>query len=332
MSTFLPDSIPGLKWQNVKDLLLCETLIEEIVDLLARIEKHDQLSFRTVETDLNQVYSASRPWQATIARDRQGKIVAYAQIRLFRGEIRCWGGVDPQYRSLGIGRAILEWVKAQATSLLPGGNIRFVIEKEQQDFSNILNQAGFEIARIIQDLRRDLSEPITEAKLDFPLSLQPWNKEYDELLRRSTNRMLMTQPQENFAKTQHLFSPSEWEEAHEGFTPECSFIILDKSTDRWEIAGYSFASIYTQDWQIHHHKQGYIDMFAVFPQWSDTNCGLALMNQTLSALKAQGMNSVASSLYQEKDSAMGQIYLDTGFSSTNLNVEYVWELKPKESA
>ena len=82
----------------------------------------------------------------------QGRMVAFAQTRLRfseRIECVCQGGVDPDFRRIGLGSSLLEWQIAAARSMLERNEdngqraIVSFVENWQDELENALKARGF---------------------------------------------------------------------------------------------------------------------------------------------------------------------------------------------
>lgn len=315
----LPHPLPPFSW--------VELGIEHakvVGKLIHRIESYDDPPFRTSASEIRNFYLSPDQWRSVGALDENGHLVAYAQVRLRpqRNEVLCNGGVDPNFRGLGLGQACLLWERDQARKMVDRSQlsrITFYVEDKREDLSNILVSLGYQVAARYDDWDRDLSHPVEQITVKFPLEITPWQVELDELVWRAANRLLESVGAEPITL-------STWGTNRKDFDPKCSFIALDKSSDRWEVAGFALCSIYRQDWAALGTRQGYLDLLGVLPDWGHREVAPALLAQVMCALKHKGLRSVGASLSQENDNELAQIFSRAGFQRTTSLTEYSIEI------
>ena len=57
----------------------------------------------------------------------------------------------------------------------------------------------------------------------------------------------------------HGWNPETWTDGRTYFVPEWSFLVLDRTTDRAQVAGYLYSGRYEQDWEAIGGSEGYVD-------------------------------------------------------------------------
>lgn len=288
----MPSGELGLTWRalQVEDAPALHRLFR-------RIEVHDNPPYRTTLEEARENFSGEwkDPLNNSLAGfDGEGAICAYGTVVVHPGDTRVVrafleGGVDPQWRRQGIGSALVDWQLARARQLLAAsgkdvpGRILVHVEEGMADASSMLTERGFRPIRHYTEMRRDLSLPIPEGPLATHLELVPWREELDDQVRLAHN--------DAFAKHDgsEPHTPETWTDGRTYFVPSWSFLVLDRTTDRAQVAGYLYSGRYEQDWEAVGGSEGYIDILGVREAWRGRGVGTALMAQALRAYAADGM-------------------------------------------
>ena len=286
------DSIPpfppehhGITWR-----LLTEDDLHALGALFARMEARDNPPYRTALAEVAEMLSSSTQWRGIVGIATKGmasgRMVAFAQTRLRasgRIECLCQGGVDPDFRRIGLGRALVDWQILSAKAMLEryeGNGARAIVsyvENWQDDLEGALKSQGFHWERTYYDLR---------AKL----------------------RPLPAQQQGISAMTEE-----QWTMGRSSFVPEWSFIAVDRRSDRPRIAGFVLSSKYEQDWVALGWKEGYIDQIGVGDEWRTSRVLDALVATSMSAQAEDGMAHIATGIAQAEGSAMLSVFEYLGF-------------------
>lgn len=298
--------------------------VAEMGSLIHRIEEFDNPPFRTAISEIEDFFAAPSSWRTIGAFGSENNLVAYAQVRprLLLNEVVCEGGVDPRYRGQGLGRASISWQRDQARSLLnhsrPGRAV-FYVEDIDPELSQLLVEAGYSQTDSFVDVSRDLSDPIAVPNLSYPFQIVAWDKELDDLLRKALNQILEER------KPGSGYSSEDWTTRRGAFTPECSFVALDKTTDRSQIAGFALSSIYRQDWTAVGNRQGYIDLLGLLPGWENAAILKSLIAVVLMAFKKQGFATAGALLPEGADPLTRHLFLEAGFKVIGTSTQYAIE-------
>ncbi|WP_022864004.1 GNAT family N-acetyltransferase [Varibaculum cambriense] len=298
--------------------------VAEMGSLIHRIEEFDNPPFRTAISEVEEFFAAPSSWRTIGAFGSENNLVAYAQVRprLLLNEVVCEGGVDPRYRGQGLGRASISWQRDQARALLDHsrpGRALFYVEDIAPELSQLLVDAGYTQTDSFVDVSRDLSHSIEVPALSYPFQIVTWDKELDDLLRQAVNRILEKR------KAGAGYTSEDWTTRRGAFTPECSFVALDKTTDRSEIAGFVLSSIYRQDWTAVGNRQGYIDLLGLLPGWENEAILKSLIAVVLTAFKKQGFATVGALLPETADPATRHLFLEAGFKVIGTSTQYAIE-------
>ena len=315
------DSIPpfppehhGITWR-----LLTEDDLHALGALFARMEARDNPPYRTALAEVAEMLSSSTQWRGIVGIATKGmasgRMVAFAQTRLRasgRIECLCQGGVDPDFRRIGLGRALVDWQILSANAMLERyeGNsaraiVRFV-ENWQDDLEGALKSQGFHWERTYYDLRAKLRPLPVIPSLGSYISIEQWSPQWDEELRQAANSI--AQQQGISAMTEE-----QWTMGRSSFVPEWSFIAVDRRSDRPRIAGFVLSSKYEQDWAALGWKEGYIDQIGVGDEWRTSRVLDALVATSMSAQAEDGMAHIATGIAQAEGSAMLSVFEYLGF-------------------
>jgi len=287
--------------------------------LFARMEARDNPPYRTALAEVEEMLSPASSWWGIAAFATkgiaQGRMVAFAQTRLRfseRIECVCQGGVDPDFRRIGLGGSLLEWQIAAAGSMLEQNEdtgqraIVSFVENWQDELENALKDRGFHWERTYYDLRAKL-DPLPQApSLGSYITIEQWSPSWDDELRRAAN--LIAQQQGRAALTEE-----QWTMGRSSFAPDWSYIAVDRRSDRPRIAGFALVSKYEQDWPALGWKEGYIDHIGVGDEWRNTPVLDALVVASMRAQARDGMDLIATGIAQTEGSATLSVFEYLGF-------------------
>ena len=295
--------------------------VPEMGNLIRRIEDFDNPPFRTAVCEIEAFFSAPTKWRTIGAFGADNNLVAYAQVRprLLVNEVVCDGGVDPRYRGQGLGRAAITWQRDQASILLDAsrpGRVLFYVEDVSPDLSSLLLDAGYTQTDSFVDVCRDLTNPIKPAPVPYPFEVVPWDEELDEMLRHALNRAL------NDNNPESGYSAEDWATRRAAFTPDCSFVALDKTTDRSQIAGFALSSVYRQDWTAVGNRQGYIDLLGLLPGWENAAILRVLIAGVLQAFRERGFATAGALLPATVDALTRKLFVEAGFRTVGTSTQY----------
>ena len=125
----------------------------------------------TSPDEVKEMLSSASHWRGLVGVARRGiaagRLVAFAQVVLRfpgRAECVCIGGVDPDFRRIGLGNAIVDWQEGTARQMLAGveamppAQITCHVEAGQDDLEAQLKVHGFRWARTYYELRASLDD------------------------------------------------------------------------------------------------------------------------------------------------------------------------------
>lgn len=325
MSPNLPSPDLNLQWRP-----LAEQDIESLYALLRRIEEHDDPPYRSTREELSD--SARGEWtnleeNSLAGFDPDGSLRAYGVVTEpeegDRPRSFLEGGVDPDERHRGVGSAMLGWQVERARELLAGaegeGQLIVHVEDGMNTCSELVERHGFVPGGYHTEMRRDLRGTAVEpSQLPRPLELVPWSNELDDAIRLAHG--------ETFGPDSRPPSAQRWQEGRTYFVPEWSFLVLDHTSDRAQVAGYVLSSKYEQDWPTLGWSEGYVDMLGVRAPWRGKGIATALLTQVMAAYAESGMEYAALGLdHPSREDSFG-LFDKLGFVPTRDSTTYVMQV------
>lgn len=309
---FVPDDIPGLIWKTL-------TPQDEpaLSALVTRIEARDNPPYRTSSAEIIDMLSETGTWQgvagyATIGVEK-GHMIAFTHIDRrpgVGGEFMCQGGVDPHFRRLGIGAALVRWQTQAAQVLCQDtgevyATIVMTVDPHHVELENHLKDNGYRWSRSFNEMRADLHHIPKVHAIDPYMVIEQWSDQWEEPVREKVNSLSQLNGQ--------MFSPDDWVKGRTGFVPQWSFVAYDIRGDRPRVAGYLHASKYEQDWAALGWREGYIDTLTVFHEWRHAGLAEALIVASMNAQAKDGMERIGTGVSSEGHSQAHTLYDFLGF-------------------
>ncbi|SEE03320.1 GNAT family N-acetyltransferase [Ruania alba] len=299
--------------------------------LWQRIEEHDDPPYRSTREELDESFVTQ--WtdltENSIAGfDSTGRLCAFGLVSVppdDAGPVRVFldGGVCPDHRHRGVGSAILEWQIERARGVLTetgngSGTIVVHVEDGMDHSADLVRRYGFSEAGYHTEMRRDLALELPEVAVLRPLSVEPWTMELDDQIRLAHN--------EAFGSHAQAQSATVWTEGRTYFVPEWSFLVLDRTTDRAQVAGYLLASKYEQDWETLGWSEGYVDMLGVRAPWRGRRIATTLLVRAMRAFAESGMEYAALGVdHATRQDSLG-LFDKLGFEPTRGSTTYTIEV------
>jgi ribosomal protein S18 acetylase RimI-like enzyme len=323
---------PGLTWRpiTVDDL-------PAWLELVRAIEDADDLAERNDAADLHDQLLAGS-WKdpaadSLIGIDATGVARAVGHVDVRPGDTRrvrafCWGGVYPQWRGRGIGRQVLAWQEARgrqkiaATGKAAPGRLLVYAEERLADLRRLVQRAGFTEARWYIDMSRPVGDGAAapEVPLGEGLRLVPYEAALSERVRQAHHEAFA----EHWGSEPR--SREDWERASVGgrcFRPGWSFVVLDGD----EVAGYTLASAYEQDWPAMGYTFGWTDLLGVRPAWRGRRIAPALLAASMRAFAEAGMQRADIGVDAENASGALRLYTGLGYEPQRRSVAYIKDVE-----
>ncbi len=321
------DGVGGLIWRP-----LSRADVPELTRLILAIEEAEQPPYRTAEEEVDEEFGGD--WKNldldTVAGvDVDGRIRAYAFVNQPPGDLRVVraflaGGVDPQWRGRGIGRALLAWSQgrgrqklAESGKELPGRLAVFVDDTATQTV-RLLRAGGFAPRRYYAEMKRPLDVELPGIPAPDGLTIVPWSTDLDEQVRLAHN--------EAFAD--HWGSEprtaEEWAHGRSMFAPTWSLAAIDDATG--EVAGYLISSKFEQDWELNGYSAGYTDLLGVRRPWRGRRLGSALLSAVMAVYRADGIEYAELGVDTANPSGAHELYANLGYEVFHSTTMYAIEL------
>ncbi|WP_022867936.1 GNAT family acetyltransferase [Schaalia vaccimaxillae] len=322
-----PDSHHGIVWEE-----LDAQHLYPLASLIARIEAQDNPPYRTSADEVAEMLADTSQWRGIAGFATRGlakgRMIAFGQVHLrFPGHVECvcHGGVDPTFRRVGLGGALVEWQEAAARQMLaelpdnPPAQIVSQVESGEADLEEHLKLRGFHWARTYYELRADLSDLPEQPELGRYLTIEEWSDEWEEPVRRAANRL----SEQEWGRPP--LTREQWLQGRTSFVPEWSFVAVDRQSDRPRVAGFLLASRYEQDWAALGWKEGYIDQMGVLEDWRQTRAVDALITASMRAQARDGMDRIGAGLGSANHSGALAVYDYLGFRTVGQTRLYAIE-------
>ncbi len=304
-----------------------------LTHLLARVEAADNPPYRTSYDEVVEMLAEGMPWYGVAGFAtrglRSGQMVAFGLVSVRRSghlECVCQGGVDPRFRRLGLGHAVIEWQTATARSVLdrrPQGEpaqIVMHVEPGNDQLVDHLEDLGYHWARTYYELRAVLATLPRMPELGSYLAIAPWSEDLEDVARQAANRL----SEQEWGRPPQTME--QWLMGRTAFVPDWSFVALDCRGDRPRAAGFLLASRYEQDWPALGWKEGYIDQMGVLEPWRYTRVADALIVSSMAAQRRDGMDRAAAGLGSANHSGALVVYDQLGFRTVGQSRLYAINL------
>lgn len=226
-----------------------------------------------------------------------------------------WGDVHPQHRQRGLGEFILSWMEARARQILstmPADHphvMRVFTKVGLKDREALFEKHGFKAVRSFYRMQRDLSQPVQQPNLQAEVTLVAWESE------RNMEALMVF----NEAFSDHWgFIPMSddlwqlWILNHEHFRPDLSFMVLSAGTG--EIVGMSVNKVNQDENNARGIQEGWIMDLCVRRPWRKQGLATALLNASMQAFKADGLEYAGLGVDTENLTGALRIYERLGFT------------------
>jgi mycothiol synthase len=234
------------------------------------------------------------------------------------------GGVHPEFRGRGIGRALLAWQESRALEQLASSNSklpgRIVLAPDERAAATcrLAERFGFVASRWFVGQERDLREPIPRIRLEPGIRIVAYSSEWSEATRLVKNDAFRdhwgSQPADR----------EEWESmlALPAASPEHSFLAV---TDADEIAGLLLSEVSREDWPLQGFSSGYVELLGVPRPWRGKRIAAALLARALDSYRDAGFDRAVLDVDSDSPTGAVGLYARMGFTPTTRRVIYLKE-------
>lgn len=299
--------------------------------LVARIEQADHPPYRTSAEEVREYFDDSHHFSALGAWDGEGVLRGFGFVRIPVADTTmlrafCSGGIDPAVRGRGAGGALMDWQVARARQMLVETNLdlpaRIVchVDEGMDTLAALLTRRGFAARRWYTEMRRDLSQPLPQVGLENTISIVPWSPDLDDAVRRAHNKAFADQ----WGAQPH--TPETWTRGRTHFAPSWSFVALDRTSDRAQVAGYLLSGRYEQDWEALGWTEGYTEMMGVLQEWRGRHVATALLAEAMRAYRADGMQYAGLDVDADNPTGAVRLYDHLGYERTRSSAMYSIEI------
>lgn len=301
-----------------------------ILALENRVEDHDRLPFRTTESEIMDMFDPAVPHAAFGAFDTDA-LAAYGCVRVRVGEngivrATCSGAVAPERRGTQLGTGIIQWQLDMAKWLLVSSGldgpaqIAQTVDGTPADTVDLLRRNGFTVRRTFTQMRRNLQRPIPRLALESYLEVIPWDAALDDTVRLVHNLA--------FSEYGHSLelSAHQWGLTRQTMVPEWSFIALDRSGDRAQVAGYIMCSRWEDDWTALGWREGYIESLGVMAPYRRRGLARALLTSAMEAFRDSGMDYAGIDVSSDDAAETSALYAGLGFRPSHHSTMFVIDL------
>lgn len=322
----VPSAHLGLTWRplGLDDVDALHALIE-------RIEAADAVPRRTVAAEVGRWLAV--PWHDLSADslagfDHTGRLRAYGVVEIRPGEQSCVraflaGGVDPEWRGGGLGRALVAWMEGRGRQMLAAtgrtGRARLAayVAESARAYRQLYAAAGFSPIRWYAELHRDLRDPLPDAGPPTGVNLVEWRPELDDTVRLAHNAAFAdhwgAEPQ----------TPESWAAWTQGphAAPSWSLVAQD---DDGAVVGYLLSEHHGAE--VQGFDSGFTSVVGVLPHRRRQGLGTALLTAALHRYREAGMPAATLEVDSAEPSGSPALFARLGYRPNHGSVLYSVEI------
>lgn len=322
----LPSAHLGLTWRPLEtgDAATVQALV-------ATIETADGVSRRTTGAELERWLAT--PWldlanDSLGGYDHTGELRAYGLVEIRPGDETCVraflnGGVHPEWRGGGLGRALVAWMEGRGRQMLAAtgrsgpARLAAYVDELARDYRQLYTAAGFSPIRWFTDMRRDLAESLPTAAEPSGVHLVPWTVELDEAARLAHNVAF----RDHWGSQPHTVES--WHDWVHGphHEPEWSLLAVD---DAGGVAGYLASERHGTE--VQGYDSGFTSVLGVVPQWRHKGLATSLLVRAMRLYRDAGMPYATLDVDAENPSGAHTLYAHLGYEPTHSWVLYSVEI------
>jgi mycothiol synthase len=301
--------------------------------LMSTVEAHDETHTRHSYAEVLELLSGpgmDPTHDGLVGHDEYGTMRAYGLVevdytdpRVLRAALR--GGVHPDWRGRGIGRAILTWKEGRARQRLAESGttlparLAVMVEERARDHRRLYAAAGFSPIRWYSAMRRDLREPLPQRGAPEGVVITPWSPDVDEQIGPAHDEAIAEHWGCAPRSTQSRALRSS------GFVADWSWVAFDEARPG-AVIGYLLSAHHEQDWPALGYSCGFTDAVGVSTAWRGRGVGSALLVAAMTSYRDAGLEYACLRVDTANPTGAGTLYAELGYEQTHGYVMYSVEI------
>lgn len=292
--------------------------LEAIVRVYAEMADVDHPTWAETAEEIRE--ELTMPW---VDPHRDTRLVFDGERPVALGQIYCtgtgetairayvWGGVVPEYRGRGIGRALLDWEIATAREILDAIETELPRQisghaQAGSDRIGLFERAGMHPIRYYFTMRRDLAEPIPAIALPDGLRFAEWTADRDESVRAMKNEAFRDHPGSQPSP------PEQWRAMLEQSTTrrDLSQLVVD-AADR--VVGHVLQIVVGEDFERQGYAASTLQLIGVAREWRGRGVASAMISQALRAAGEAGLEQALLNVDAANPTGALAVYERMGF-------------------
>lgn len=302
-----------------------------LISLIKQVEEAENPPFRTTAQEVQELFDPGYRIACRGGFAETGDLRAYVLVRVAEDELpyavaTLSGTVHPDLRDQRLGGDMLQWQIEAGKAILADLNrdvpayIQVHVESGQEDIADMLQRHGFSEHGVVTQMRGNLQQPLPPLKLPAHVRLEPWRPELDAEVRRAHEAA--------FAQSESTttVNDAEWARVAARVVPQWSYVAMDRSTDRPQVAGYVLASQWEEDWEALGWTEGYIEALGVRKEWRGQGVATGLLISCMKAMAASQMQYVGLDTDSASPTGASIIFEALHFEPTHTTRQYILAL------
>jgi mycothiol synthase len=293
--------------------------------LIQRMAAVDKPVWTETTADLADAFDdpANDPAETTlIGLDEDGTVRAVGRVYANPGSAvaHTWGGVDPQWRRRGIGRALYAWQAGRqrsrfAAAGISGGVLRTSTEEQDPAHNALMAAADAAVVRYFTEMTRPL-ETIPEAPLPDGFTFVDLAPEDSEAVRLAHNEAFAdhwgSEPRDERRWRTLVLHPET--------KPEWSMSVVETSSG--ETVAYQVASFDPAYKLQSGYDEGFTNLLGVRRPWRGRGLAQSLLAEAMRRFKGDGMAHAGLGVDTENPSGALGLYTRMGYVPTKRYLDY----------
>lgn len=331
---FLPHGPQGFTWRalTVED-------VDDVVELENAIAEQDHPSVRVTREQILTSFDLSYydlERDTIVAVDADGGFAALGRVVLLPGQeetisARVFGGVRPDRRRRGIGGRVLDWqivtaARALASVPTPASKPRPVptelkgfVRGDTASGIALLRSRGFDAARHLVEMHRDLEGDLPDVTMPSDLLLVPASRAWSELMRDAHNDAFRDHwgaspiGVERWEATMSLPSTRN----------DLSTLAIDGEGDDARVVGLVLVEVHPERFDAAGYSSAHISAVAVRREYRGRGLAKALLRTSLAGIRADGLERAVLDVDSANPTGALNLYEDLEFRPAQRSTVFV---------